>query len=64
MRTDHAAHVRECRTYGVAPLTGRQVTRMHREGLEGLRAAFSIASDLQAGWTWRAAVDAFKVQEG
>lgn len=61
---NHEAHVRECRLYGVRPLTKREFARLRSEGLDSLRAAFSVASDLQAGWTWRVAVDAFKVQEG
>jgi len=64
MQTDHVAHVKECVRYGVQPLTGAQIVRMHSSGLQSLQAAFSIASDIQAGFTWVEAVEAFKRAEG
>lgn len=60
---DTHAHAVECQRYGIPALTDAQRARMHREGLRGTRAAFSIASDLAAGWTWRVAVDAYRLQE-
>lgn len=60
MQTDHAAHVQECARYGVKPLTGAEIVALHREGLSSLEAAFSVASDLAAGFSWREAVDAFR----
>lgn len=59
---DTQAHAIECLRYGVKPLTDDQRARMHREGLRGTEAAFSIASDLAAGWTWREAVEAYRLQ--
>ena len=58
-KTDHVAHVQECTFYGVTPLSGADIVRMHAEGLDSQAAAFSIASDLACGFTWREAVDAY-----
>lgn len=60
MKTDYATHARECAFYGVKPLSRREVTRMHREGLEGANAAYSLACDLSNGWSWSQSVDALK----
>jgi hypothetical protein len=60
LSTDHVAHVRQCNFYGVTPLSGRDIVKLHAERLSGLDAAFSVASDLACGFAWREAIDAYK----
>lgn len=59
-QTDHVAHVRECVFYGVKPLTGTQIVQMHASGLDTLKAAYSIACDLAAGFPFAESVAAYK----
>ncbi len=53
-----AEHQRECIRCNVAPLTHSELIRLHRKGF-GLPAAFSVASDLAAGFEWEGALSAF-----
>lgn len=59
-QTDHVTHVKECNAYGIKPLTGAQICKMHTHGLYKLSDAYSIACDLSCGFTWNEAIAARK----
>lgn len=62
-RTDLHAHVRQCVQYGVTPLTEHEFARMQAQELYSIEAAFSVASDLDAGFSFTDAVNAYKATQ-
>lgn len=59
-KTDHVAHVQECVRFGVQPLTGHEITRLHADGFDSLEDAYSVACDLDNDWTWEQAIEALR----
>lgn len=53
------AHEDQCAYFGVTPLTEDDFARMRSAGLFSLEAAFSIASDLDAGFSFTDALEAY-----